>query len=175
MDSTRIGIILIKLGAAFMFINLLGDASSFLGYFELVEDRLGLAVVSLTMTVILPAIIIAVLWYFPATIIGKQTPDNTGAPRLDDAAGGILVGVSLVGLYALAFGAVDLFYYETQRWAEASYGGQVSYGEFRPTSGTIAGRYTSVFQIVVGLTLLLGRRGISTILSRARGRGKTAS
>lgn len=175
MEGKRIDIVLVKLGAAFIFIYVLQGASSFLGYFEVVENRLGMALFSLTMTIILPAIIIAVLWFFPATIIGKQSIDNTGAPSLDDAAGGILVGVSLVGLYTLAFGLIDLFYFETQRWAEASYGGQISYGEFRPSSGTIAGRYSSALQIVVGLALLFGRRGISTVLARARGRGKASS
>lgn len=175
MEGKRIDIVLVKLGAAFIFIYVLQGVSSFFGYFEVVEDRMGMALFSLTMTVILPVIIAAMLWFFPATILGKQSIDNTGAPSLDDAAGGILVGVSLVGLYTLAFGVVDLFYFETQRWAEATYAGQISYGEFRATSGTIAGRYSSAFQIVVGLVLLLGRRGISTMLARARGRGTASS
>lgn len=175
MDRTRIGIILIKLGAAFMFINVLQDANMFLSYFEVVEDRWGLALFSVSMTLILPVIVIAVLWFFPATLLGKQASDATTAPPLDDAAGAILVGVSLVGLYALVFGVIDLFYYESIRWAEFNYANQLGYEQYSPSGGTVATRYTCILQIIIGLALLFGRRGLSAALASARGRGKAAS
>ena len=175
MTGTRIGIILVKLGAAFLLINILRNANMFLSYFEMIQDRWGLAVFSLGMTLVLPIMIVAALWFFPATLLGKQTTEEPAPPVLDDAAGAMLVGVSLVGLYAVVFGFIDLFYFESVRWAEFNYANQIGYDNYGPSGATIASRYTSILQIIVGLGLLLGRRGISAALAAARGRGKVSS
>lgn len=175
MDATRIGIILVKLGAVFLLVSVLQDINGFLAYFEFLEERKGLVIFSLTMVVVLPLLIVAVLWFFPATLVGKLSADSADTVRLDTAAGATLVGVTLVALYALVFGLVDLFYYESVRYAEASFAEELAYLPYRPSTDTIVGRYTNVFQIFVGLVLLLGRRGISQTLAAARGRGKVSS
>jgi len=176
MVGSLIDIVLVKLGAVFIVVLSLQGLTSYASYFVAGEDALEITLIAFLFVFAIPFGISALLWFFPATIVGITPLDVQ--ERQDEPARatyGILVGVTLVGLYTLVFGIIDLFYYEAVRVAEASYLGIEGAGTYEPTPDTAAGRYTNILQVLLGISLLLGRNGIARALAKVRGRSTTHS
>ena len=170
MIGSRIDIVLVKLCAVFIVVFSLQGLTSYASYFVAGEDTLRITLIAFFFVFAIPFSIAALLWFFPATIVGIEPLDVQ--ERRDEPARatyGILVGVTLVGLYTLVFGIIDLFHYEAVRVAEASYLGIEGTGTYEPTPDTAAGRYTNILQVLLGIILLLGRNGIARALAKVRG------
>ncbi len=110
-------------------------------------------------------IIAVALWFFPVTIIGPTSSDSN-----DDITGPdwVLLSVTLVGLYVLIFGAIDLAYYESFRVAEQRALDPNQPGIYSPSPETVAGRITNIVQIVIGLVLLAGKGSITRLIKSAK-------
>jgi hypothetical protein len=171
MIGSRLDTVLVKLCAVIIVVLSLQGLTSYAAYFVTGEDAWKLTLLAFFFVFAIPFGIATLLWYFPATVVGISSPnteDHRDHPVQPTDL--ILVGVTLVGLYALVFGVIDLFHYEAVRVAEAAYLGVEVDGTYEPSPDTVAGRYTNVLQIFLGISLLLGRKGIASVLSRVRGR-----
>ncbi len=100
---------------------------------------------------------------FPAKIIGRY-PDVPEGYTPDLA----YMAVVLIGLYMFLFGLIDLAYYESYRITEQNIIDPAGVGIYKPSPEMTAGRYTNLAQIVIGLSLLLGKRRISDLIRKTR-------
>lgn len=83
----------------------------------------------------------------------------------------MVIAVTLIGLYVLIFGIIDLVYYESVRIAQRELVDPDRLGYYSPSPDVVAGRITNIVQIAIGFLLLAGKRGIARLITVARGRG----
>ena len=155
---------IVKLGAVFILTLSLAGFANYLIYLNTLVITF-LSVTGFLCTLVLPILIAAVIWRFPSTVLGKLEPSQPPSQRDQDF---ILLGVTLIGLYALVFGIVDLMYFEALRVAEREAMDPNRTGLFSPTPHVVAGRYTNILQSAIGLVLLLGKEAIARFLRTAR-------
>ena len=87
----------------------------------------------------------------------------------------MLVGVSLIGLYAFVFGIIDLLYFEAYRYAEIELLKSAEFSDHPASPQSFAGRVTNIAQILLGCVLVVGRKGIVELIRKARGPRPRAS
>lgn len=176
MSHTRVEVVLVKLCAAVIVVLTLQSLTYYAAYFMAGEQALGITLLAFFLVFAIPIGMAAILWYFPATVVGTSLGGSEfNESELASSRSAIFIGVTLVGLYTFVFGLIDLFYYEAVRLGEVAYFGSGDYGSYQPTPDTMAGRYTNILQVALGVLILLGRRGLSELLSRVRGRRADAS
>ena len=94
-------------------------------------------------------------------VSGESNDDSSGPDW-------VLISVTLIGLYVLIFGVIDLAYYESFRIAERDLVDPDRLGFYSPSPDSVAGRITNIVQIVIGLVLLAGKRGIARLIRAGR-------
>ena len=122
-----------------------------------------------------PCMLAAVLWLFPATVTGQTSTtrmNNDGSAV--SAQQLLLVGFSLLGAYAIIFGTVKLLYYEALQMHRNAYAASLGIDNPEIVAGTFASRLTNVTQVVFGLVLALGRRGLSRAMMKIKYGGVNA-
>lgn len=165
MTNRRIDLVLVKLGAVVILIMALAGLANYLVYLNTLRLT-AVTAIGFLFTFVAPILIAAALWLFPSTVVGKIELESS--PEYGDA-DFILLGVTLIGLYAFVFGVIDLVYFEALRHAEQQAIDPERTAVFAvPSPHAIAGRYTNLVQIVIGLGLLVGKRQIARLLRRAR-------
>ncbi len=167
MVQKRIDIVLVKLCAVLIVVFTMQDLTTYLAYHLNSPHANFVLVMSVTLNFVLPMLIAAALWFFPATIIRSGSDQADKRPSEPDW---VVVSVTLVGLFVLIFGAIDLLYYESFRIAERDIVDPGRVGLYSPSPDIVAGRITNIVQIVVGLLLLAGKQGIARLITSARGR-----
>ncbi len=168
MNGRRIDVVLVKLCSVIIVVMSLQSLTGYVGYYVNSPETDFNLIGSILLSSGIPILIAASIWFFPATIIGDVSNDSNALPAETDIS---VLAVTLVGLYILLFGIIDLAYYESLRVYENSLGGSGLY-DSTSTSPTIsAGRASTLIQIFIGLVLLIGRQSIARILRTARGAG----
>jgi hypothetical protein len=176
MSSGHMDVVLVKLSAVIIVVMSLQSLTSYIGYIGTDTVPRFVTVAAFLFNFGIPVLIALLLWFFPATVIGLKVNGELGAeggPHVYE--GYLLIAVTLVGLYALVFGIIDLLYYESLRLAEKQYLNADIMGIYRASPETVAGRYTNVAQIILGIFLLLGRGRVAMLLKTVRTTGKGAS
>ena len=169
MSSRHIGIILIRLAAVFLVARSI-QALSWLPFslFSAGEFQWG-ALIGTIPILIVPIAIAIVLWRLPGTILGELPSSEESVEGIDyDAL--MFVGVSLIGLYVLVFGILELATAISSHTVLADYASRSEVREqvnHRYFMGTV--------QTVLGITLILGRSGIARLIGKARYAGTGAS
>ncbi len=102
------------------------------------------------------------LWFFPMTIAGKLLPAEQGNPTPVNLEGIAIVGLVLLGLWVLSWAISDAVYWGVMMRAASEYGGW--YGL---DLGTRAGIIATGVEILIGLGLVLGARGLRRAIWRA--------
>lgn len=172
MGQRQIAVVLVKLGAIFFVIYSLQNVSYLLGYVGASADYIKVAALSFLLIGLIPWLIAAALWKFPNHVVSQLSETEEGENvEVSDLNHPLLIGVSLIGVYAVTFGIIDLMYYEAMRLTSMDLARQ--YGSENPTVSLdiIAGRYTNILQIVLGALLIVGRQTISSFLIRVRRAG----
>ena len=113
----------------------------------------------------IPLAIAFVLWRLPSTVLGELPPAEKTPDTFDfDAL--MFVGVSLIGLYVLVTGILEIATALSNHAAASDYASREGVRE------QIHHRYfMGIVQTVLGIGLILGRRGIAQLMSRARRAG----
>jgi len=174
--SGRMDLVLVKMSAVIIVVLSLQSLTGYIGYLGTSDASWPYATAAFFLNFGIPLLIAGLLWFFPATIIGlKESAELQTEKDLQIGEAYLLIGITLLGLYAFVFGIVDLLYYESLRFAEKRYLDAEIMGIYRASPETDAGRFTNLVQIVLGLLLLVGRRTIAHLLNRARTAGKGAS
>jgi hypothetical protein len=113
-----------------------------------------------------------VLWLYPEKVTGAQVT-GTRAEESISAQQILLIGISLMGLYILIYGIVDLFKVESllalqrQRALTSNFSLEFYEGQ------AIVDRITYLIQIVLGFFMVLGRNSLSRIILKVRYAGVT--
>lgn len=165
MAGKRVDVVLVKLCAVIIVVITMQSLTGFVAFYVNTPEANFIAVTAFFLNFVLPVLLAAALWFFPATIIGSTSNasnDTTSGPDW------VLLSVTLIGLYVLVFGVVDLGYYESFRVAEQQALDPDRLGIYTPSSETIAGRITNIIQIIIGLMLLAGKRRIAHLIRAAK-------
>ena len=165
MAGKRIDIVLVKLCAVIIVILSMQNIVRFLAFYMNTPNAGFLATAAVVLTFVLPMLIAAALWFFPATIIG---PVSASADDDSTEPDWVVISVTLIALYVLIFGIIDLVFYESFRIAEREYLDPDGRGIYTPSPESVAGRITNMLQIAIGLLLLAGKRGIARLIRAAR-------
>ena len=161
MTGKRVDVVLVKLCAVIIVVLSLRTFSEFAAFYVHTPDADFIAVTAFLLNFALPILIAVALWFFPATIIGRVSDDTS---VLGSGVDVVLLSVTLIGLYVLVFGVIDLAYFESFRIAEQEALDPNRIGIYKPSPDTIAGRVTNIIQIVIGVVLLIGRRRIARLI-----------
>jgi hypothetical protein len=168
----RIDLVLVKLGAIFIIVYALQNLAYYVSFIMGSEEYMLIAGFVFCLVFALPALIAWALWRFPATVVGLlYHGDDEGSKRSNDAGRALLIGISLIGVYTLAFGVIDLVYFEAHRFAEYRLAEDANFPDYPILPQTVAGRVTNIVQIVIGIALIYGRNGIATFLRQVRTAG----
>ena len=174
--STKTDIALTKLGAVFIIVLALHNLAYYISFMMGSAEYVKIAIVVFCLIFVLPAAIAYVLWRFPNMVTGTLYSDRekeTGQSNYTDMA--LLIGVSLIGLYTLVFGVIDLVYFEAHRYAELQLAKDASFPDYPVLPETVAGRVTNILQVILGIILIYGRKGIALFLHRIRTAGVKAT
>jgi hypothetical protein len=131
------------------------------------------AAVAMIVMLCVPIALAALLWFFPLSVAAKLLPrDRESRPRLSSDAELLLdTGLFLLGLWLLALGLSDAFYWTAH--ILMSNAGGVGFGSFSPEMR--ASVYGTVFEIAVALWILLKGPGIVGAIRRLREAGASHS
>lgn len=169
--SSRIDVVLVKLGAAVIVVLALQGLSTYTAYMVSGPDMLGPTILAFLFNFVIPIAIASVLWRFPNTLLGRLSAEGTDASEDFKVSQDLWVlGISLIGLYALVFGVIDLLFFESLRFAEQGIAESNNLPDAGASLQSIVGRVTNIAQIIFGLALILGRRRIAQFLRNARPR-----
>ena len=118
--------------------------------------------------VLVPAGIAAVMWLFPARIIGLPLKGRSTSDHLSISIGrAFSVGVALIGVYLAVTSAASVF-----DWLVAHRQGQREFGELLYTSSaSYYSLYSELFLFVVGILLFVGSSGLTRIFLALRSYG----
>ncbi len=172
MGGSRIDVVLVKLCAVVIVVLSMQSLTGYVAYYVNTEEANFLAVSAFLLNFGLPLVFAGILWFFPATVIGDVSGDTQ---PIEGGVDIVVLAVTLVGLYTLVFGVIDLAYYESFRATQQEIMDPDGFGTYSPSAQTVAGRVTNIIQIVLGLSLLVGRRQIARLLSRVRTAGVSTS
>ena len=170
MAEGRLDIVLVRLGAVAVTINAFREIAVYIPFVSEGLPVLAHTVMFVLMFVV-PVGIAAFLWTFPATVVGHVAPESSRESFNSVDPGSVMMtGIALLGLYAFTFGLLDVLHAESFRIWENRIREFYDSDPYPTPAGTVAGRITSYAQVVFGLVLMLGRKGIATLILKVRGR-----
>lgn len=98
---------------------------------------------------VFPLILAAVLWFAPSSLLGRKLDlVVTDAAAITSSVLARIM-VSLLAMWILAFGLVDLVYFETEIWTSK----RAFPESYQITPEQLAGRVTNIVQILIGIGL----------------------
>ena len=111
--------------------------------------------------IIVPLLIAFILWQAPAAFLGNDL--DATLPDVSKAGlyGVAKIAVSLLALWVLVFGLIDLFYYEAEMWIVRK---ELGFGS-EATAEQLAGRFTNILQILIGIGLWTQRVVVARLIS----------
>jgi len=165
MVGKRVDVVLVKLCAVIIVVLTMQNLTGFVAFYVNTLEANFIAITAFLLNCVIPMLIAAALWFFPATIIGPVSNDSNDAESGPDW---VLLSVTLIGLYVLVFGVIDLAYYESFRVAEQKALDPDQLGIYSPSPDTIAGRITNIIQIMIGMILLIGKRQIARLIKATK-------
>ena len=165
----RIDLVLVRLGAIFIIVYALQNLANYLLFILGGEGNTAIAVFEFFLVFVIPVLISWALWRFPSTVVGSLYSGDGQPPGASDGSDrALLIGISLVGVYTLVFGIIDLAFFEAHRIAEFRLAGYADYFDFPILPQTVAGRFANIVQILLGVVLVFGRNGIASFLRQLR-------
>ena len=174
MNAMTISFVLVRLAAAFLFVRGVQGLSAFSYLLTGDAQIANFAVVTLVFSVILPTAIAIILWLHPEKVTGAQRQSPRDEMPMN--AGQIMmIGITLLGLYVLVYGLVDLFQIETTQLMQRQMAAANNLPNEVLEQHVIISRVTYGVQIVLGICLMFGRRGLTTLFQKAKYGGVTTS
>jgi len=167
----RIDVVLVRLGAVAVVVSAVYQLAGYGSYLfdEGVSTPAQIGMVALALLV--PVGIATVLWKFPATIANKVSPElqQEGSALLKPEEL-MVVGIALLGLYTFVSGALEVLYSESLFVWERSLVDFYQSDPYHSPPNLLASRLTSYAEVVFGIVLMFGRRGIARLILNVRGR-----
>jgi len=167
MNALTISFVLVRLAAVFLFVRAIQGLATF--SFVLTGDSqiATFGAVTLTFMVLLPGTIALVLWIYPEKVTGAQqtSAKSEGSISAEQI---LMLGISLIGIYMAVYGIVELVQIETAHGLQWHLADEAGLPHERLDDGLIAKRAASFAQVFMAFGLLLGRRGLSKLLIKAK-------
>jgi hypothetical protein len=140
------------------------------GLLAAMEDAsAGTVAVVVLLTVVVPVVASLLLWFFPLTVASKILPPLQAEEHVAPLGAHELhsVGISLIGLWVLATAIPDLVY-----WVSLAYFiGRSEYAAATLPPDQLGGVVATVAEILVGMGLLFGSKGLAGLVRRFRSAG----
>lgn len=171
MSIGRIDVVLVRLGAIAVVVSAIYQLAGYGSYFfeEGVSTPAQIGMVALTLLV--PVGIATVLWKFPATVVSRVSPElHQEGSTLIEPEELMVVGTALLGLYTFVSGALEVLYSESLFVWERSLVDFYQSDPYHSPPNLLASRLTSYAEVVFGVVLIFGRRGIARLILNVRGR-----
>ena len=165
----RTDVVLVKLGAALIVVTAVGNFQTYLSLILGKPWWVPTALIALLFAVLLPVVIAFIFWKFPNTVVGSLGADSDSQEGQGIKPNEfLLIGVSLIGLYTLVFGVVDLVHTETLRVTFVRHLRMMNMPETTVSSDADAQRYAGLARCILGVVLIAGRHKIAGILHRQK-------
>ena len=163
----RTDVVLVKLGAVLIVVTAVGNFQTYLSYILGSPQLVSMALVALSFAVILPVFIAFAFWKFPNTVVGAlEVGEDKKRTQVVTPSELLLIGVSLIGLYTLVFGVIDLVHTETLRFTFLKKLQMMNMSELDVAIEADAERYAGLVRVVLGFALIVGRHKIADMLRR---------
>ena len=161
----RTDVVLVKLGAVLIVVTAVGN---FQNYLSLIMGKpwwVPTVLLALLFAVLLPVAIAFAFWKFPSTVVGSlEAGTNKGVGQAVTPGELMLIGVSLIGLYTLVFGVIDLVHAETLRVTFLRHLRMMNQSEMNISFEADAERYAGLARVLIGIVLIAGRHKIAGVL-----------
>ena len=169
MTAYRIGIVLCRVGAAVLTVQAIRSLGTTLpalvgGYGE-TDTQIWL----LSLYSVVPGLVAIGLWVFADRI--ARIPDKGDVAQDADSFREIDfvgAGTALIGLTVAVLGLISEVRLEVLNWLQPDLDGGYRGVLDRQTAGMIASRVANIFQVLLGVGLVLGRKGVAAFLTTAR-------
>ena len=167
MNSMTVSFVLVRLAAVFLFVRAVQGLSTFSYLLSGDEKVATFAVITVVFMVILPAAVAIVLWIHPEKVTGAQASVGKSDGPIS-AQQILMIGVSLLGLYLIVYGVVDLFRIEANHVLQQQLAGDAGMQDDVQRRAMVISRFGYGIQLAMGVFLILGRSGISRLLLKAK-------
>lgn len=158
----------VRLFAVFIVVYTLRYATSLIG-FAMMDPPDYIAASFILLIGFSPVLIAILLWRFPLTVASKLIPKikTSEKPRPLGEMELQVVAFSILGLWVLASAIPHIFYWITYVYRIKN----VGFGNIELTPQNIGGIVSTVVELVLGVWLLLGAKGLVGIIRRLRHAG----
>jgi hypothetical protein len=167
MNAMTVSFVLVRLAAAFLFVRGIQGLSAYSYLLTGDAPAPNFALLTLVFGVMLPIGVAIVLWLHPEKVTGAQVI-NTKSDEALSASAILMIGITLLGLYVVVYGIVDLFYVEAMRIAQSRATDEMNLPNEAMNAQAIASRVTNIVKIVLGVCLILGRNGLTRLFLKAK-------
>ena len=171
MSTGRIDVVLVRLSAIAVVISAIYQLAGYGSYFFEEGVSVPAQIGMVFLTFLLPVGIATVLWKFPATVVGKVSPElKQEGHTIVEPEELMIVGIALLGLYTFVSGALEVLYSESLFVWERSLVDFYQSEPYHSPPNLLAGRLTSYAEVALGIVLMFGRKGIARLIVNVRGR-----
>ena len=165
----RTDAVLVKIGAALIVVTALGNFQTYVSLILGQPWWVPTAIIALLFAVVLPVLVAFVFWRFPNTVVGSISASIDSEEGKGISANELLlIGVSLIGLYTLVFGIIDLVHTETMRVTFERHLRMMNISDTTISPDADAQRYAGLARIILGFVMLAGRHKIAGVLRAPR-------
>jgi hypothetical protein len=163
----RTDVVLVKLGAVLIVVTAVGNFQTYLSLIMGSPWWVPTALLALLFAVALPVVIAFAFWKFPNTVVGAlETETNKKTGQVVTPNELLLIGVSLIGMYTLVFGLIDLVHTETLRATFLRHLRMTNRSESTISLEADAERYAGLARVMIGFVLVASRHKIAGMLHR---------
>ena len=157
--------IAVRLFSVFLFLGVIKQVPDVVQFFATGDQGRAWAIFN-ALGLLSGALICVLLWFFPLSIARRLLPVMR-EPRTEppmDASLALSVGLTLIGIWVLAYGVVDAIYWLTL-WIRTR---QVPAVYFEWSHDQVASVFATLAELVIGLWLVVGNAGIRRLIYRYR-------
>jgi hypothetical protein len=167
MNAMTVSFVLVRLAAAFLFVRGIQGLTAYSYLLTGDSPAPSFAIVTLLFGVMLPIGIAIVLWLHPEKVTGAQIVSAKSEEALS-ASAILMIGITLLGLYVVVYGVVDLFYFEAMQYAQSRATDEMNLPNEAMSAQVVASRVTNFVKILLGVCLILGRNGLTRLFLKAK-------
>lgn len=167
MTSITVSFVLVRLAAIFLFVRGVQGLSTYSIYLSDYSTLPSFGVATLVFGVALPISIAYLLWQYPEKITGAEVtePHSSGPIRAEQL---LLIGVSLLGMYLLVYGLLDLLRVESLETARLRIAAETGLPAAVSEPQLRVDRIIYGVQMLLGGAMVIGRRRMSELLLKAK-------
>ena len=167
MNAMTVSFVLVRLAAAFLFVRGIQGLTAYSYLLTGDSPAPSFAIVTLVFGVMLPIGIAIILWLHPEKVTGAQIVSAKSEEALS-ASAILMIGITLLGLYVVVYGVVDLFHFEAMQYVQSKATDEMNLPNEAMNAQAVASRVANFVKILLGVCLILGRNGLTRLFLKAK-------